>query len=249
MDTKKTDKRSEESFFHTELYETSKLPHTKDTAKIEGTMVFALNIQKTVGFLNNEVDNISVNVSLSFLKTPPHLSNLKTINHNVWELYLNRESKQKAFRSGLFLNPSIFGLGIGSIMMDVLVREGKTLLGGSSSNLTIMKENEDMTQIKNTFYARFGIDTDSVDNSPGSSGDIVIEYFYDLNGLKADDVGHIKQLDVSNYIAASLKKIEIQQTKIDNEENQEGYGFCGKALVMLAICTIFMCVGAFLWLR
>jgi GNAT superfamily N-acetyltransferase len=187
---------------YTKVYENTNHP--------DGNITFSLDIRRTIHVdrESNEVIDFKMEICPRVIKAPQELSSVDTAHREVWELHLSKMKVYEPFRSSLFLHKKLQRLGIGKVILNLLIEEGKLFFPNHGAHLRLGPElTNEKIEVKERFYKRFGFDIKYKDKKTGD-GSAAIEAFSQLNTLQSLPEG-ITEIEVT-------KKLKELQSSLDS---------------------------------
>ncbi len=203
-------KTKELVFYSTDAFVTKRHP--------KGDIFFLVKGKKRLLYDENGLWLFELILTLVIVDTPKEIEDVKKSRLDKWELSINRgigESRPMAnFHSSLFLHPHLQSCGIGSVMFNLLLREGWTYFSEAEAQLTIKEDaNKENTLRKEKFYNQFGIAIE-YDQSGYANGYAKIKSFDDLYVYSSFE--KITKLDLADVFIAKFKNFNELNVEMSN---------------------------------
>ena len=184
----------------------------------KGDIFFLVKRKKKLLYDEKGLLSFEIILTLVIVDTPKEIEEVKRSRLDKWELSIDRGfegSKPKAnFRSSLFLHPHLQSCGIGSVMFNILLREGWTYFSEAEAQLTIKEDaNKENTLRKEKFYNQFGIVIE-YDESGYANGYAKIKSFDDLYVYTSFE--KIIKLDLADVFIAKFKNFNELNVEMNN---------------------------------
>lgn len=207
----------------------------------KGDICFLVKCKKTLLYNENGLNTFELILEPVITDTPQEISEVIGSKQDKWELTIKKElldSKPKASFSYLEVDSSLYSCGIGSVMFNILIKEGWNNFSDAEAKLLLREDaNKENTRRKEKFYRKFGLKID-YDDSGRANGYARILSFDDL--YVYTEFKNIESLDITDKFLSKLNQInELSYENANLKHSKKVYWqHIGSAMINIQFVVI-----------
>jgi len=189
----------------------------------KGDIFFLVKCKKTLSYNEDGLYVFKLILEPVIIDAPQEIGEIKKRKLEKWELTINKgysDSNPRVNFPGLFLHPDLHSCGIGSVMFNMMIKEGWNYFSNAKAKLELREDsNKENTLRKEKFYKKFGliIDYDKVECADGYARISSFDDLYVFTEFK-----NIVSLDVTDQFLSKSNQVnelnyEMHNLKHSNE--------------------------------